>query len=523
VANQASNSVSVLLGNGDGSFAAKVDYGTGSAPSSVAISDVNGDGRSDLAVANYNSNTVSVLLGNGDGTFGASVDYGTRNAPMSVAIGDVSGDGSPDLAVADLNSNTVSVFLGNGDGSFGAKVDYGTGIGASSVAIGDVSGDGKPDLAVSNIYSNTVSVLLGNGDGTFRARVDYGTGRIPSYIAIGDVSGDGKLDLAVANQGSNSVAVLLGNGGGTFGAKADYWTGFSPVSVAIGDVSQDGWPDLAVANFNSNTVSVLLGNGDGTLGTKADYGTGSGPASVAIGDVSGDGRPDLAVANNYSNNNYSNTVSVLLNIGPQTQALAAMVDLDPNVINLENRARWLTAYIEPSGFAATSIDFPTVRLAGSVTAVPKFAVVGDHNRNGIHDLMLKFSRPALDPLLAPGVNSLELTGSLVTGETFAGTGEVLAIDNGGGRRAASVAPNPLNPSGMLSFSTAKPGRVRVTMFDLQGRLVRTLMEARLAPAGRHEVRIDGRGLRGEVLPSGVYFYQVYSPDGTVSGRFAILK
>jgi hypothetical protein len=152
--------VSVLLGNGDGTFGAKTDFGTGADPNSVAIGDLNGDGKPDLAVANEPSNTVSVLLGNGDGTFGAKTDFGTGASPNSVAIGDLNGDGKPDLAVANYLANTVSVLLGNGDGTFGAKTDYGTGAGASSVAIGDLNGDGKPDLAVADYNSNTVSVLL---------------------------------------------------------------------------------------------------------------------------------------------------------------------------------------------------------------------------------------------------------------------------------------------------------------------------------------------------------------------------
>jgi len=202
---------------------------------------------------------------------------------------------------------------------------------------------------------------------------------------------------------------------------------------------------------------------------------------------------------------------------------AAAVDLDPHVINMKSHAPWVTAYVEPSGFDPVSIDISTVRLAGSVQAAPKFVVVEDHNANGIPDLMLKFSRAALDPLLTPGMNSLEVTGSLVTGESFAGIGEVRVIDPGGGYKVASVAPNPFNPSGVLAFTTVKPGNVRVTMFDLQGRLVRTLMEAPLLPAGEHAVKIDGLGGRGEVLPSGVYFYQVNSADGTATGRFAILR
>jgi hypothetical protein len=199
------------------------------------------------------------------------------------------------------------------------------------------------------------------------------------------------------------------------------------------------------------------------------------------------------------------------------------VDLDPNVINLTSHAPWVTAYIEPSGFDPASIDISTVRLAGSVPTGSRSAIVGDHNGNGIPDLMLKFRRAALDPLLTLGVNSLEVIGSVVTGENFAGTDDVRVIDDGGGHQAASVTPNPLNPSGVLAFNTEKAGRVRVRMFDLHGRLVRTLMEMPLLPAGEHAVRIDGRGERGEELPSGVYFYRVNSPDGSVTGRFAILK
>ena len=112
-------------------------FDTGSSPISVAIGDLNGDGRPDLVTANANSNTVSVLLGNGDSTLGPKTDYATGSGPYFVAIGDLHGDGRPDLVTANNNSSTVSVLLGNGDGSFGPKSDYGTGISPFSVAIGD--------------------------------------------------------------------------------------------------------------------------------------------------------------------------------------------------------------------------------------------------------------------------------------------------------------------------------------------------------------------------------------------------
>jgi hypothetical protein len=310
VANSGSNTVSVLLGSGTGGFGPKADFGTGNRPVSVAIRDVSGDGKPDLVVANQNSNTVSVLLGDGTGGFGAKIDFATGGLPASVAIGDVSGDDKPDLAVANYGSGTISVLLGNGAGAFGAKTDFTTGSGPYSVAIGNVNGDGIPDLAVANTGSSTVSVLLGDGTGGFGSKTDFATGTGPGSVAIGDVNSDGKADLAVADLQSDMVSVLLGNGTGWFEPKTDFATGAWPNGVVIGDVSGDGRADLALTNSGSATVSVLLGNGTGGFGAKTDFATGNDPSSVALGDVSGDGNADLVVANYYPN-----TVSVLLGNG----------------------------------------------------------------------------------------------------------------------------------------------------------------------------------------------------------------
>jgi hypothetical protein len=146
---------------GDGSFQPKRDYRTGGAPFSVAIGDLNGDGKPDLATANYVANTVSVLLNRGDGSFQAKRDYKPGNYPISVAIGDLNGDGKPDLATAN-HSNTVSVLANRGDGRFQAKLDYRAGGrgGQYWVAIGDLNGDGKPDLVTANFDADTVTVLL---------------------------------------------------------------------------------------------------------------------------------------------------------------------------------------------------------------------------------------------------------------------------------------------------------------------------------------------------------------------------
>src|SRR5947208_2990188 len=165
-------------------------FDTGSFPISVAIGDLNGDRKLSVAVANLASSTVSVLLGNGDGAFGPKSDYGTGGPPSSVAIGDLNGDGKLDLAVGKTLSNTISVLLGNGDGTFNPRTDYETGTGPRFVAIGDLNGDAKPDLAVAhfNIASayGTVSVQLGNGDGSFGPSSDYMMVFGPVLVAIGD-------------------------------------------------------------------------------------------------------------------------------------------------------------------------------------------------------------------------------------------------------------------------------------------------------------------------------------------------
>jgi hypothetical protein len=288
-------------------FAGAANFAAGNAPKSVAVGDFNGDGIQDVAVANPVSGTVSILLGNGDGTFTAANNFVAGSGSYSVVVGDFNGDGKQDLAVANQNSANVSILLGNGDGTFSGPNNFGVGSFPTSVAVGDFNGDGKQDLAVANQASNNVSILLGNGDGTFSAPNNFAAGSNPVSVAVGDFNGDGKQDLAVANQASNNVSILLGNGDGTFSAPNNFAAGNTPVSVAVGDFNGDGKQDLAVANLFSNNVSILLGNGDGTFGPPTNFGVGSFPDSVAVGDFNGDGRQDLAVANTSSNN-----VSILL-------------------------------------------------------------------------------------------------------------------------------------------------------------------------------------------------------------------
>jgi hypothetical protein len=298
VANYNGNTVSVLLGNGDGSFNSATNYAAGTGSYYLVIADFNSDGVLDLAVAN-NSN-VSVLLGNGNGTFQAASAFAAGILPTALVARDLNGDGNIDLVVANYGSNNVSVLLGNGDGTFQTAVNYVTGTAPDGIAIGDFNADGKLDLAVSNFVGNNVTILLGNGNGTFQGGVNYTSGSGPNSVAVGDFNADGKLDLVIANGVSNNVSVLLGNGDGTFPAAANFPAGVGAFSIAVGDFNADGKSDLAVTT-NSN-VSLLLGNGDGTFQPLTSYAAGALPAGVVTGDFNRDGKLDLAVANASSNN-----------------------------------------------------------------------------------------------------------------------------------------------------------------------------------------------------------------------------
>jgi hypothetical protein len=293
VANQGSNSVSILLGNGNGTFVTPAtNFGVGSLPQSVAVGDFNNDTILDLAVANLFSNNVSILIGNGNGTFvdTPAVNFGVGNQPLSVAVGDFNNDTILDLAVANLFSNNVSILLGNGDGTFAdtPAVTFGVGDGPASVVVGDFNNDTILDLAVANQLSDNISILIGNGNGTFVIpAVNFGVGNQPLSVAVGDFNNDTIQDLATANVNSNNVSILIGNGNGTFvdTPAVNFGVGNQPLSVAVGDFNNDNILDLAVANSGSNNVSILLGTGTGSFGTPAtNFAVGSTPRSVAVGD-----------------------------------------------------------------------------------------------------------------------------------------------------------------------------------------------------------------------------------------------
>ncbi len=319
-ANYNSNTVSVFRNTGSAgsiSYATKVDFITGARPYSISIGDLDGDGKADLAVANSSSNTISVFRNTGSAgtiSYAARVDFLTGSTPTSVSIGDLDGDGKSDMVVTNYGSDVISILRNTGSIgsiSYAAKVDFITGTAPYSVSIGDLDGDGKADISVANQIDNTVSVFRNTGSVgsiNYAAKVDFSTGTSPFSVSNGDIDGDGKVDLLTTNFTSNTVSVFRNTGSTgniSYAAKTDFTTGAAPISASIGDLDGDGKADLAVANQNSNTISIFrnVGSvGNISYSTKVDFTTGSSPQLASIGDLDGDGKADLAIANSVSSN-----------------------------------------------------------------------------------------------------------------------------------------------------------------------------------------------------------------------------
>lgn len=298
------------------SFASNIDFSVpGPYTQFLTTGDIDGDGKPDIAVANISNNTISVyrnISTTGSistGSFENNVDFATGAKPTSIAIGDIDGDGKPDLVVPNLESNTISIFRNTSTsgsvstGSLATNIDFTTGINPQNVAIGDIDGDGKPDIAVTNQGGNTISIFRNiSTSGTIttsslEAKVDLETGTVPLGIAIGDIDGDGKPDIAVTNSTSNTFSVFrnISTSGsistGSFEGRVDFTTGTTPFDIKIGDLDKDGKPDIAVTNFDSNTISLFRNiSSAGTISTssfetKADFATGTNPRFLSIGDL----------------------------------------------------------------------------------------------------------------------------------------------------------------------------------------------------------------------------------------------
>jgi WD40 repeat protein/tetratricopeptide (TPR) repeat protein len=367
-ANQGDNTVSVFLGNGDGTFATRTDTNVGVGPIALIAGDFNGDGKTDIAVVNGTDETVSILFNDGldDGKFVAGPILTTGHGPVAILAADFNADNFTDLAVVNRSDNSVSIFLGDGTGNFNPAPTplLTTGVGPQAIASADFNSDGHLDLAVVNQTDNTVSIFLGDGSGNFTATPGPppATGQAPSGIVIADFSADGRKDLAITNQTGNTISILLGNQDGTFQAKTDFPTGNEPVAILAGDFNGDGILDLITANKTDNTATVLIGSGQGAFNVlRLDVPVATGPVALASADFNGDTRIDLAVAAQSAN-----AVSIITNTaGLSTPSLAAQVPYPGSQyedIGLKVKA---TPRVHPGGDVTLELSIDIKSLSGA--------------------------------------------------------------------------------------------------------------------------------------------------------------
>ena len=372
--------ISILLGSsaGDGMFTIGQVIDTspnGLSPSSITTGDFNGDGFVDLAVADIDSGAVTIVLGNGDGTFQAPTAIVVGGNPTAIAAADVDNNGTIDLLVADKANDILIVLLGDGTGAF---TEHGTGYPAglhpAGIAVADFNGDGKPDVALAVLNSTKVSVMQGAGDGSFTLISQPNVGALQGGLVAADFNGDGKMDIAIADV--NGISILNGNNDFTFSNAVNYVAGTYPAGVATGDFNGDGKIDLLVTSLGGGGFNILMGGGDSTFQPPINVAAGSAPVDALTGEFNGDGKEDIILVNLDVN-----TVSVYLGSVRTTTALA--VTPNPAVFG---QAVTVTATVSPSipdgskaTFYADAIVLGTANVMGSQAVLQTVTIpVGAH-------------------------------------------------------------------------------------------------------------------------------------------------
>ena len=405
------NAVTFLKGRADDDFfdPPMTTSPVGTSPLAMVTADLDGDGDRDLVVANEGieggSGSVSILHGNGNGTFtailqtdptdpeGMVAELPAESGTRAVAIGNVDGDPALDIIALNARANTLSIFSGDGGGSFAPRDKMSTGASPQDLALVDLNGDGHLDLVIAESNEDAVAVRFGNGDRTFEAPVPYRTGTAPSRLALADLDDNGTVDIVAGNTRSGDVTLLRGDGMGGFGGSRSYVADAEPQALTVADLDDDGLLDPVAATQGSAsgpTVAVLRNRGDGVLQGVEDLAAGNGPSAVAVSDVTGDGLPDLLVTGD------AGLVLVLpalaaggfaapttVDVGGRGVALAAVDlngDAEPDFAVADNQNNRVAVALGdgPGRFRATEL-YPVAEGPSSIAS-------GDFNGDGRADL-----------------------------------------------------------------------------------------------------------------------------------------
>ena len=427
-------------------------YPTGSAPDGLAVGDLNGDGVVDIVTADAGSDSMSVLLGNKDGTYQPRKVFKTGQNPSSIALADLDDDGNLDAIITNNDDNTVTIWWGDGKGGFATSTLLSTGSGPHRIATGDIDGDGNLDIAIVNWTGTSATLFFGDGKRHFTSAT-LGSWGAPDSIALGDLTGDGKLDVVI---GGERETVYVNQGGRQFKQTGNFQPGFHSDTVVIADINSDGHADVISASQHDSVMNILYGNGDGTLDDNVNdivtYGLSGGATDLILYDVNGDGVKDAIIS--YGG---SSAISVIIGtsdghfLARSDSVIAAGVDHiataqlnnsgDVDLVGISTASSTAVLFFGNPGVALGSpVLYPVGNSPTGITA-------GDLNGDGNPDLVT--------------VNTVDNTVSVLLGSTNGNYGSRTDASVGTSPRRVKLAD--FDKDGNLDAATVNSGSGNVTV------------------------------------------------------------
>lgn len=566
-ANRDSNTVAIFFGAGDGHFLEPTFFSTGKGPRWIAVVDLNEDDHTDLVVTNRDDDNVTVLIGDGAGAFSRAGDYHTGDGPVPVAAADLDGDGLVDLAVGNDLSDSLVILSGDGTGAFAVSSMIPVCMSPKNIAVGDLNRDGISDIVVACLLDGRVTVLLADGEGQFTpASFQAGGGSIA--VVMEDFDSDGYSDLAVADGVNDEIAILLGNGAGSFVEPQTFPVGLAPHAIVSGDFNGDGRPDLAVPNTGDNTVTILLNE------TPAEA---SIHIAAVIQKLYSDFFPDpliglagqplrlLVTTNSREHVNRLRILPFIISTDIVRVGEILKIEFTPQetgTYQIENIGHGFTGDVVIVSDSAAA-DEMVVELGQQAVSLIHSNAQGQifpSTIRVIKDVPLTIYNISLDDehwvsiesfVAAPDtsdqgnvrpreVTTFEFTpsdtGTYVIQHTlhgFTGTliveepsGSVHVLDGGTVHpryyNLHQNYPNPFNPVTTLRYDLPIRTKVTLTVYDILGRMVRTLVQGVEEP-GRKSMLWDGRNDLGQQVSAGVYLYRIQAGDFNQTHKMLLLK
>jgi hypothetical protein len=547
-------------------------YAVGAQAKAVVIGDINSDGRNDAVVVSsflvLNTNGLCVFTQNESGTLNPAVIYSCSSYPSSLAIGDLNSDGKADVAVANSDLNNIGVFMQNNTGTLDAQVLYPVGVQPDSIKIGDVNGDGKNDVIASNAMSNYISVLIQAG-GVLAAQATYS---VNSYgdnkIDIGDMNNDGLSDVVLMRgrkSGIENIAVFPQNGSGTLDTPVYHSVSGSDTRVygmAVGSINGDTLADV-VTDFSLNTepyISVFIqGNTDSLDTSPVDYTAYNSPSSVAISDISGDGKDDVVILHDKQGKMSiykQNTSSVLSGYG--SYSLPYSGSYNPHSIalgdiNSDSVCEILIADEDYGLIVMRQIYcFSFVAFPASIVPNKASDVISVHLLNGDSEKASTFSgtvtlsssssagRFSINSSLWSDTTIIALTdgdADFYYKDSSLGYITIMVSRTGfisASRTILSEIPikmipcnNVFNPAKSekttILYDIGSSGKVTIKVYNLIGELVKVLVDEEKSSGQGYSVDWKGDNSAGSTVASGVYLIHLQTNSGSITAKALVIK